>query len=88
MLCEHLYQLCIAYLDNIVVYSNLVEEHTEHVWHVLAKLQEAGLYINLLKCEFNMQRISFVSFIITPEEVRMELDHVLTIVEWPEPESH
>jgi hypothetical protein len=43
MLREHPDQFCIAYLDNIVVYSNLLEEHREHVRLILAKLQEAGL---------------------------------------------
>ncbi len=60
----------------------------EHVQCVLAKLQEAGLYLKLSKCKFNMQRISFVSFIITLEGVEMEPDRVRTIAEWPEPESH
>ncbi len=37
--------VCIAYLDNIVVYLNLLEECEEHVSLVIAKLQEAGLYL-------------------------------------------
>ncbi len=88
MLSEHLNQFCIAYLDDIVVYSNLLEEHREHVRLVLAKLPEAGLYLKLLKCEFEMQQISFVGFIVTPEGVEMEPDRVRTISEWSEPASH
>jgi hypothetical protein len=88
VLREHLDQFRIAYLDDIVVYSNSLEEHTEHVQCVLAKLQEAGLYLKLSKCEFNMPRISFVGSIITLEGVEMEPDRVRTIAEWPEPESH
>ena len=88
MLREHLDQFCIAYLDNIVVYSNSLEEHRKHVWLVLAKLQEAGLYLKLSKCKFEMQQISFVGFIVTPEGVEMELDRVWTIPQWPEPASH
>jgi hypothetical protein len=88
VLREHLDQFCIAYLNDIVVYSNSIEEHMEEVWCVLAKLQEAGLYLKLSKCEFNMQRISFVGFIITPEGVKMEPDRERTIAEWPEHESH
>jgi hypothetical protein len=36
-----------AYLDNIVVYSYLLDEPKEKVKLVLAKLQEAGLYLKL-----------------------------------------
>ncbi len=42
MLLVLLNQLCIAYVDNIVVYSTLLEEHKGHVRLVLANLQEAG----------------------------------------------
>ncbi len=31
VLHKHLDQYCIAYLDNIVIYSNWLEEHREHV---------------------------------------------------------
>jgi hypothetical protein len=37
VLCEYLDQFCIAYLDNMVVYSDSLEEHREHVRCVLAK---------------------------------------------------
>jgi uncharacterized membrane protein YukC len=69
VLREHLDQFCIAYLDDIVVYSNLLEEHQEHVRLVLAKLREARLYLKLSKCKFEVQRISFVGFIVTLEGV-------------------
>jgi hypothetical protein len=85
VLQEHLDQFCIAYLGNIVVYSNLLEEHREHVWLIITKLQEVGLYLKLSKCKFEMQRISFVRFIVTLEGGEMELNRVYTIAEWPEP---
>jgi hypothetical protein len=88
VLREHLDQLCIAYLDDIVVYSNSLEEHREHVRLVLVRLQEAGLYLKLSKCKFEMQCISFVGFIVTLEGVEMEPDRVRTILEWPESASH
>jgi hypothetical protein len=88
VLRKHLDQFCIAYLDNIVVYLNSLEEHQEHVRLVLAKLQEAGLYLKLSKCKFEVQWISFVGFIVMPEGVEMEPDRVCTIAEWPEPASH
>jgi hypothetical protein len=43
----------IAYLDDIVVYSNTVKEHRKHVRTVLEALLKAGLYFKLRKCKFN-----------------------------------
>jgi hypothetical protein len=47
VLCKYLDQFCIAYLDDIIVYSNFPEEHTDHVLSVLTKLQEEGLFLRL-----------------------------------------
>ncbi len=87
MLQEHLNKFCIAYLDDIVVYSNSLKKHREHVLLVFAKLQEAGLYLKLSKYEFEMQHVSFVDFIDTPEGVQIELERVRTIAKWSEPAS-
>ncbi len=84
VLRKYLDLFSIAYLDDIVVYSNSLEEHEEHVKLVLAKLQAAGLYLKLTKCEFTTQHISFVGFVITPNGVEMEPERVRTIEDWPE----
>ena len=42
---------CLAYLDNILIFSEDEVEHTEHVCEVLHHLSKAGLYLNLEKCE-------------------------------------
>ncbi len=44
---------CIAYLDDIVVYSNTLNDHHRHVRAILERLCDAGLYLKLSKCEFN-----------------------------------
>jgi hypothetical protein len=41
-----------AYLDDILIYSDNLEEHREHVRQVLDKLSAAGLHLKPEKCEF------------------------------------
>jgi hypothetical protein len=81
VLRKYLDLFSIAYLDDIVMYSNLLREHEEHVTLVFAKLQEAGFYLKLSKGEFNMQHISYVGFVITPDGVGMEPERVRSIEE-------
>ena len=54
VLWEYLQKFCIAYVDNILIYSDSVEEHHKHVRLVLLKLQEAGLQCDINKCEFDV----------------------------------
>ena len=43
----------IAYLDDILIYSEMLEEHKEHVKKVLKKYQEKELLLKLEKYKFH-----------------------------------
>ena len=51
---EFLDRFAIVYLDDILIYSNTLEEHIEHVRMVLQKLLDAGLFVKLEKYEFHI----------------------------------
>ena len=65
---------CLAYLDNILIFSEDEAEHTEHVREVLCCLSKAGLYLNLEKCKFWTKWVGFVGYIVTPGGIAMEPD--------------
>ena len=44
---------CIAYLDDMLTYSDDDTEHVEYVWAILKHLQKYGLYVKLEKCKFH-----------------------------------
>ena len=79
---------CLAYLDDILIFSEDEVEHMEHVREVLCHLGKAGLYLNLEKCEFWTKRVGIVGYIVTPGGIAMELDQVSSIHDWPAPRSH
>ena len=79
---------CIAYLDDILIYSDDDTEHVEQVQAVLKRLQEHGLYVKLEKCEFHTWCVGFVGYVVTPNGVSMEEDCVSTIHDWPKPQTH
>jgi hypothetical protein len=68
-----------VYLDDILIFSNSKEEHTEHVCEVLDRLRKAKLYIKLLKCEWNTDRTEYLGYVVTPEGVSINLERVKTI---------
>jgi hypothetical protein len=72
-------------LDNILIYSNSEEEYQYHIGMVMERLQQFQLYINLSKCTFSMDMVDFLGFIIMLDGIKMEDNHVKTIMEWPEP---
>jgi hypothetical protein len=44
---------CVAYMDDICIYSDSVEEYAEHVREILTRLRKAELYVKLSKYEFD-----------------------------------
>ena len=45
-------QYCIIYLDDIVVFSQTLEEHLMRLQAVFEKLKKAEVKLKTLKCEF------------------------------------
>ncbi|KAL8411455.1 hypothetical protein RB596_000918 [Gaeumannomyces avenae] len=85
VLREHLDIFVLAYLDDILIFSETLEEHKQHVHQVLQKLQDAKLLANPDKCVWHTQRVVFLGFVITPGEVRMDPKKVQQVLEWPVP---
>ena len=70
---------CVIYLDNILIYSETLEQHHKHVKEVLERLQKFQLYASLKKCEFSTQKVKFLEFIISITGVAMNSCRVETI---------
>ena len=79
---------CIAYLDDILIFSDTKAEHVRHVSEVLERLLRHGLYVKLEKCEFHVFRIGFVGFMVYPNGTGMEESRVADVRSWPTPRSH
>ena len=77
----------ICYLDDILIYSDTLEEHIQHVRKVLQRLHKYGLYVKLEKCQFHACQVNFFGFVISPEGISMHSDRISTITEWPTPAS-
>ncbi len=58
-------QICISYLDDIIIFSKSFEEHVEHVRLVLQKLQKHGVKLKPGKCMFFKQQVSFLGRIVS-----------------------
>jgi hypothetical protein len=45
-----------AYLNNIIIYLNSVEEHKEHIKWVLRKLYKENMLVTVKKYEFHTKK--------------------------------
>ena len=81
-----LLDICIlVYLDDILIYSDTLEEHHHHIREVLLWLQTNKLYARGDKCAFHEDTIDYLGFILSPNGLSMDPSKVSAILEWPEP---
>jgi len=55
----------VVFIDDILVYSKTREEHEEHLRIVLHTLKDRQLYAKLSKCEFWLEKVSFLGHVIS-----------------------
>jgi Reverse transcriptase (RNA-dependent DNA polymerase) len=78
---------CVVYLDDILIFSVNPEDHHRYVAEVLRKLRKYGLYTKLSKCQFGVDTVNFLGYMLSLSGVAMECSRVDMIAEWPEPKS-
>jgi ribosome-interacting GTPase 1 len=69
-----------AYLDNIIIYLNNVEEYKEHIKWVLKKLYKENMPVAVKKYKFHIKKTDFVGFIIKLGQISMDLKKIKAIV--------
>jgi hypothetical protein len=81
ILRQYLDDFCTAYLDDILIYSKTLKEHKRHVRLVLEVLTEAGLHLDINKCEFYMSEVKYLGLIISDKGIRMDPEKIRAIIE-------
>jgi hypothetical protein len=85
VLMEELDKFVVGFIYDILVYSKSVEEHEQHLRVVLGKLRAHKLYAKFNKCEFWLEKISFLGHILTTEGVAVDPGKVETVSNWRQP---
>src|SRR5262249_20356566 len=72
----------IAFIDDILIYSKKKERHEEHLRMALQTLRENKLYAKLPKCDFWLDKISFLGHVISGEGISVDLKNIKAVIDW------
>jgi hypothetical protein len=85
VLSPFLRKFVLVFLDDILIYSPTLEDHTTHLKLVLAKLREHQLYMKRSKCSFAQQQLDYLGHIISDKGVQTDPSNTAAMLQWPTP---
>ena len=79
---EHLDKFIIAYLNNIIIYSNSKKEYFQYVKQVLQRLADKKIPVAIKKYKFHTTKTEFCRFIIKLKKLSIDPKKIKAIVNW------
>jgi len=70
------WQLCLVYLDDVIIFSASAEQHVKDVDVVLTRLREAGVTLNLEKCTWFSDENEYFGHIVRPGQLHVHNKNV------------
>lgn len=80
-------QICLVYLDDIIVFSTSLQEHMVNLEKVFQRLRESNFKIQMDKSEFLKLETTYLGHIISNEGVKPNPDKVAAIQKYPIPKT-
>ena len=77
----------VAYLDDILVFSNTFEEHLHILNEVFRALKNANLKLNPSKCKFATNFCEFLGFNLSERGIQPSQSHVEALKSYPAPKN-
>ena len=76
-----------AYIDHFLIASETEEQHHEHLRILFERLNDYGVVINPVKCEFGVNEITILGYTVNANGIKPLAERVDAIVEVPLPET-
>jgi len=76
-----------AFVDDVLVGTEIKEGYNEIVEKVLKWLEENDLYVKLEKCIWKVREVGFLGVVIGPNGIEMEKKKIDGVLSWPEPKN-
>ena len=79
------WEVCLAYLDDIIIHAESFEEELRRLRDVLQRLQDAGLKLSPKKCHLFQKSVTFLGHVVSGEGISTDPEKVRAVQDWPVP---
>ena len=78
---------CWVFLDDLIIFSDTIEEHANRLEHVLQRFEKANLLLQPAKCVFAKPKVQYLGYVVSREGISASPDKVKAVREYPTPKS-
>jgi len=82
---EFLNKFVLVFLDDIIVYSDTMVEHEQHVRQALTRLRQQRLYAKASKSALCKREVEFLGHMVGEHGLRVMQDKIEAVRDWPIP---
>lgn len=82
----NLYEV-LVFLDDLIIFSDSLEEHERRLMRVLHRLKEYGLKLSLEKCKFFQTTVWYLGHVISESGVETDPEKIQALKTWPRPKN-
>ena len=79
------YDICLVYLDDILVFSRTFKEHCQWLGMIFDRLEQYTLKLKASKCHFFERKITFLGHVVSDKGIECDPDKTAAIATWPWP---
>ena len=81
------WQICLVYIDEVIIFSPSFEEHLSRLTAVFGRLRDANLKLKPSKCHFARTSVDFLGFVVSSEGILPDPSKLDAVRTFPVPKS-
>jgi hypothetical protein len=79
------FEICLAYLDDVILFSHDLPSHMERLDKLFQRLREANLKLKISKCHVLQKQVTFLGYTISQRGVGTDPDKISAVRDWATP---
>ena len=79
------WEICLCYLDDIIIYPRTFTDHLSNLRTVFERLRAAGLKVRLTKCTFCRSEVPYLGHIISKDGIKADPSKIAIVRDYPIP---
>ena len=81
------WEICLVYIDDIIIFSKTVEDHLTQLDIVFSRLKAAELKLEPKKCNLFRKKVQNLGHVVSDQNIQTDPEKIKAIKDWPVPHT-